>query len=126
MRLSLITRLSISIVFLWVSAPTNTAMEPPSWPLKVKTVEIVSGVQKAWLEDQLGTPFFYNADTCWFLAFKATDDEIRHYFKNRSQKGITVVQSMLIPWARQGEDNWFGEKPAMKTNVVPRSGASDG
>lgn len=83
----------------------------PQWPLEVVTEEIMPGVQKAWLEDQAGEPFLWVADTCWFLTFKATDEEVVDYFKNRAAKGITTVQCMLIPWAREGDDNWFGVHP---------------
>ena len=92
-----------------ISAPAATTPRP-DWPLQVKQIEIVPGVQKAWLEDQSGTPFFYNADTCWFLCFKATNDEVLHYLDNRREKGVTVIQTMLLPWKQEGNDSWFGVK----------------
>lgn len=82
----------------------------PAWPLRVTQVEIVPGVQKAWLEDQSGRPFLYNADTCWFLCFKATGEEVIQYLDNRRQKGVTVIQSMLLPWTEDGNDSWMGIK----------------
>lgn len=104
--------LSLGIVVLGVVSPALALKTPrPTWPLQVKTVEIVPGVHKAYLEDQRGKPFLYVADTCWFLTFKATDKEVVDYFENRAAKGITVVQCMLLPWARAGDDTWFGVYP---------------
>jgi hypothetical protein len=79
--------------------------------LRVKTVEIVPGVQKGYLVDGQGTPFFYNADTCWFLTFEASDEDVLLYLKDRAAKGITVVQCMVLPWVREGDDTWFGVHP---------------
>lgn len=87
------------------------AVERPAWPLKVVTTEIVPGAHKAWLADQADKPFLWVADTCWFLAFKLTDEEVRHYLDNRAAKGINVIQAMLVPWTRAGDDHWLGEKP---------------
>lgn len=103
----------IFIFFLQVFAcsPNLNSSADPDWPLKVKTTEILPGVQKAWLEDQNGKPFLWNGDTCWFLTFNITEEDVLHYLDNRAAKGINVVQCMLIPWAREGEDSWFGEKP---------------
>lgn len=94
------------------AVPTlSAAVERPAWPLKVVTTEIVPGVRKAWLVDQADKPFLWVADTCWSLAYKLTDEEVGHYFDNRAAKGINVVQAMLVPWTRAGDDHWLGEKP---------------
>ena len=90
---------------------TDCDVRRPRWPLKVVTAEIVPGVQKAWIEDQAGNPFLWNGDTCWFLTFGITEADVLHYLDNRAAKGIFMVQCMLIPWAREGEDAWFGDKP---------------
>ncbi len=87
------------------------AAKIPDWPLRVVTTEIVPNVRKAWLVDQSGDPFLWIGDTCWFLTFKISDDDILHYLDNRAAKGISVVQCMLLPWAREGDDKWFGETP---------------
>ena len=83
----------------------------PDWPLRVKTVEIVPGVRKSYLVDGQGTPFLYNADTCWFLTFEASDEDVLLYLQDRAAKGITVVQCMVLPWVREGDDTWFGVYP---------------
>ncbi len=86
-----------------------------AWPLRVKVIrDIVPGVDKAYLEDQKGEPFLYNADTCWHLMFQVSDSDVLHYLDDCRRRGNTVVQTMLIPWTRSGEDNWFGEKAFME------------
>lgn len=89
----------------------SSMIDRPAWPLRVKVIsDIVPGVDKAYLEDQKGKPFLYNADTCWHLMFQVSDSDALHYLDDCRRRGITVVQTMLIPWTRSGEDNWFGEK----------------
>ncbi|MBD3266225.1 DUF4038 domain-containing protein [bacterium] len=108
-------QLKIHVLVLLVCVINTTSLafsaEQIAWPLKVETQEIVPNTHKAWLADQKGKPFMWIADTCWFLTFKIKDEDVVHYFKNRKQKGISVIQCMLIPWAREGDDNWFGEYP---------------
>ena len=113
-KLGLLTCAYSILVVLLVIGPSNTRATPtprPAWPLRVKTVQIGPGLKKAYLEDQTGTPFFYNADTCWFLTFKAKDADVIHYFQDRASRGVTVIQCMLIPWTREGSDSWSGNKP---------------
>jgi len=43
-----------------------------------------------------GKPFFWLADTGWELFHRLTRDEARHYLANRSQKGFTVVQAVVL------------------------------
>ncbi|MBN2313959.1 MAG: DUF4038 domain-containing protein, partial [Sedimentisphaerales bacterium] len=42
-----------------------------------------------------GQPFFWLGDTAWMLV-KRSPDDVRHYMKNRSDKGFTVVQIMGV------------------------------
>ena len=87
-------------------------VSPPSWPLQVVVSEVVPGVKKAYLEDQRGVPFLWNADTCWFLTFNATDEEVVAYLDDRSMRGVNVVQTMLLPWPNREEaDSWFDVYP---------------
>jgi hypothetical protein len=101
--------------FLLVLAITTSAwaraIERPAWPLRVKTIEVVAGVKKAYLEDRNGKPFLWNADTCWFLTFKISDADVVRYLEDRAGRGITVVQCMLLPWTREGDDHWFDVRP---------------
>ena len=43
-----------------------------------------------------GSPFFYLADTAWMLFNKLTDDDARRLFKDRAEKGFTVIQSVVF------------------------------
>jgi len=43
-----------------------------------------------------GSPFFYLADTAWELFHLLTVEEIDVYFKNRREKGFTVIQSVIL------------------------------
>lgn len=43
-----------------------------------------------------GTPFFYLGDTAWELFHRLNKDEARNYFKNRKEKGFTVIQAVVL------------------------------
>jgi hypothetical protein len=99
------------LVLVVVASGWARLIEQPAWPLRVKTIEVVPGVKITYLEDQNSTPFPWNADTCWFPTFKVSDADAVHYLEGRAGRGITVVQCTLLPWTREGDDNWFGVKP---------------
>ncbi|MBN2312472.1 MAG: glycoside hydrolase family 140 protein [Sedimentisphaerales bacterium] len=46
------------------------------------------------LED--GTPFFWLADTAWQLIHDLTREEIDRYLSNRTEKGFTVIQTVIL------------------------------
>ena len=63
------------VVLLCGAASAWGAVTPrPAWPLQIKTEQVVPGVRRAYLVDSQGIPFFYSADTCWFLTFEAGDE----------------------------------------------------
>lgn len=43
-----------------------------------------------------GRPFFYLADTAWEMLHRLTLDETRSYLSDRSEKGFTVIQTVVI------------------------------
>ncbi len=43
-----------------------------------------------------GKPFFWLADTGWELFHRLDRNEARHYLANRSQKGFTVIQAVVL------------------------------
>lgn len=43
-----------------------------------------------------GSPFFYLGDTAWLLFNKLKEEEVRVYFRDRAEKGFTVVQSVIF------------------------------
>ena len=49
-----------------------------------------------YLEFQDGKPFFYLADTAWELFHRLNQDEASRYLTNRSRKGFTVIQAVIL------------------------------
>ena len=43
-----------------------------------------------------GRPFFYLADTAWELLHRLNLEETKRYFADRSEKGFTVIQTVVI------------------------------
>lgn len=102
--------LVLCLVLITATTGLSRPIERPAWPLQVKTIEVVPGVSKAYLEDQKGKPLLWNADTCWFLTFGVSQADAMHYLEDRARRGIAVVQCMLLHWTRDGDDSWFGVK----------------
>jgi len=49
-----------------------------------------------YLEFQNGKSFFYLADTAWELFHRLNREEASRYLTNRSQKGFTVIQAVVL------------------------------
>jgi hypothetical protein len=59
-----------------------------------------------------GTPFFYLADTAWELFHRLDRDEAVHYLKNRSDKGFTAIQAVVLAeFDGLGAPNAYGQLP---------------
>jgi hypothetical protein len=65
------------------------------------------------LMDQQGKPFLYQADTCWKLFLKLTEDEAGEYLRARKAQGFNTIQVMLTGFFEHGvaETNRAGEQP---------------
>ena len=68
-----------------------------------------------------GTPFFWLGDTAWTIFHRLNIDEADEYFKDRSSKGFTLVQSSILGvGAIQGLGTSHnivnGEKPLIEDN----------
>jgi hypothetical protein len=50
-----------------------------------------------YLQDENGKPFFYLGDTAWELFHRLNREEAVQYLTNRSQKGFTVIQAVVLP-----------------------------
>ncbi len=48
------------------------------------------------LEKSDGTPFFYLGDTAWELFHRLSLEEAKEYLRDRSQKGFTVIQAVVL------------------------------
>jgi hypothetical protein len=79
--------LGVAAAFLCV-AQAAFAQSPTS-PLKVSD-------NGRFLVHTDGTPFFYLGDTAWELFHRLNRDEADRYLRNRSEKGFTVIQAVVI------------------------------
>ncbi|MBR3644755.1 MAG: glycoside hydrolase family 140 protein [Parasporobacterium sp.] len=43
-----------------------------------------------------GDPFFWFGDTAWLLFLRMSEEEVDIYLRNRKEKGVNVIQSVLI------------------------------
>src|SRR6478672_3424336 len=65
-----------------------------------------------YLQYEDGTPFFWLGDTGWELFHRLKLDEINHYLENRSRKGVTVIQAVLLAeFDGLRKPNQYGEVP---------------
>jgi hypothetical protein len=51
---------------------------------------------KRFLVHEDGTPFFYLGDTAWELLHHLKREEAEGYLENRRQKGLTVIQAVVL------------------------------
>lgn len=67
-----------------------------------------------YLKTEDGKPFFWLGETAWWMTFKLRKKEIAHYFKDRKEKGYTVIQGPCALWYHSGKPNateketWYG------------------
>jgi hypothetical protein len=65
-----------------------------------------------YLEYENGKPFFYLADTAWELFQRLNREEATQYLTNRSQKGFTVIQAVVLaPADGLTVPNAYGDLP---------------
>lgn len=53
-------------------------------------------VHQHYIVTEDGQPFFWLGDTAWELFHRRTLDEAAHYFDNRRDKGINVIQAVVL------------------------------
>ena len=51
---------------------------------------------RRYLQYENGKPFFYLGDTAWELFHRLNREEAAQYLSNRSQKGFTVIQAVVL------------------------------
>ena len=71
-----------------------------------------------YLVDQSGTPFFYQADTPWFLFYKLTLPEVEEYVDQRKAQGFNALQIMLT--GGRGLRNIHGVGPFLGDDDITR------
>lgn len=75
---------------------------------------------KRFLINEDGTPFFYLADTAWYLIPRLTREEIDYYLDNRKAKGFTVIQVDAFRASdlrNSGRTNRYGQRPLLNNDV---------
>ncbi|MBN1675029.1 MAG: glycoside hydrolase family 140 protein [Kiritimatiellae bacterium] len=79
----------------------------------MKTLKVSpNGHHLVW-ED--GEPFFLLADTAWSVAYRATDEELEEYLKDRRAKGFTAIQFLAMPEIQANRDP-NGQLPMVDNN----------
>jgi hypothetical protein len=81
-----------------------------------------------YLQHENGTPFFWQADTCWLLVQKLDRDEIKAYFADRKAKGFNVVQTVIVQML--DDKNAYGDSALVegdinKLNITPGADFED-
>ncbi len=81
-----------------------------------------------YLQHENGTPFFWQADTCWLLVQKLDREQMKIYFADRKEKGFNVVQTVIVQMLDDQTvygDSALEEGNIDKLNVTPGSDFSD-
>jgi hypothetical protein len=61
-----------------------------------KTSQLKVSENHRFLMDSEGKPFFWLGDTGWLLFSKLTREEAEKYLENRAEKGLNVIQVMVL------------------------------
>jgi hypothetical protein len=71
-----------------------------------------------YLESDDGTPFFYLADTAWELFHRLNREDASRYLANRSQKGFTVIQAVVLSeLGGLTVPNAYGDLPLIRGDI---------
>jgi hypothetical protein len=87
---------------------------PALSPAQESTVHgrVVVSSDRHYLEYKDGSPFFWLGDTGWELFHRLDREEISGYLDNRSRKGFTVIQSVVLAeFDGLRKPNRYGEVP---------------
>ncbi len=72
-------------------------MKTPAWPnLQRTNPSLRVAPDRRWLQYDDGAAFLYLGDTAWELLHRLSLDEARHYLADRSAKGFTVIQTVVL------------------------------
>ncbi len=86
----------IIVVFLCLCAGTSCIQKAKIQSADFSRGKLQIAENKRFIVHQDGTPFFFFADTAWQLFHRLTREEIEFYFKNRANKGYTVIQAVIL------------------------------
>jgi Protein of unknown function (DUF4038)/Putative collagen-binding domain of a collagenase len=91
--------LAVLAALLSSSRVAGFAQQDGGWAaqtLPVKGMKLKVSLNKRYLVNQDGKPFFYLGDTAWTLLKRLNREEVEDYFKNRVAKGFTVIQAYVL------------------------------
>ncbi|WP_241684881.1 apiosidase-like domain-containing protein [Cyclobacterium xiamenense] len=69
-------------------------LDPAFTYLPMKPLRITAN--RRYLETTSGDPFLWVGDTAWELIHRASLDETRLYFRNRKEKGFSLIQTVIL------------------------------
>ena len=105
MRTQTLFSRSFGVVLSFVLLAQAAGAQAAFSPLKVSDNE-------RFLVHEDGSPFFYLGDTAWELFHRLNREEADRYLRNRSEKGFTVIQCVVIAELDGlGTPNAYGEVP---------------
>lgn len=78
----------------WLLMVTALLAIEPSFAASHGTLRVSEN--RRYLEYTDGTPFFYLGDTAWELFHRLNREEATKYLENRSDKGFTVIQAVVL------------------------------
>jgi hypothetical protein len=99
----LMKRLIIVVILCYISE-TGLLSAQTAFPIKANE----SG---RYLVDRNDKPFFYQADTPWFLFIKLEAADMEKFMDIRISQGFNVLQVMALPMSDEKQKDVNGEKP---------------
>jgi hypothetical protein len=67
---------------------------------------------RRYLVTESGSPFFWVGDTAWEIFHRLSREEVEDYLSNRRERGINVIQSVVLAeFAGLSDPNFYGELP---------------
>jgi hypothetical protein len=99
----LMKRLIIVVILCYISE-TGFLSAQTAFPIKANE----SG---RYLVDRNDKPFFYQADTPWFLFIKLEAADMEKFMDIRISQGFNVLQVMALPMSDEKQKDVNGEKP---------------
>ena len=101
---SLILKQIFLLIVMFYVAGTASLKAQSIFPLKVSE-------NGRYLTNSNNNPFFYQADTPWFLFINLDAEDMEKFMDIRISQGFNVLQVMALPMSDQKQTDVNGEKP---------------
>ena len=86
-------------------------------PLKAQWLHVSPDGRRLVRED--GSAFFYLGDTAWELFHRCDREEVERYFRDRHDKGFTVIQAVILAELDGlNTPNAYGERPLIDNDPL--------